>query len=97
MANSMRNHWMKITGLMGKTWKLNSSEISNPITIGFNSTKEFLRNRDRRGLENQPIDELTKRMKVDVPHFYGKMEPHAFENWLIAIKDYFDWFAVSED
>jgi len=58
---------------------------------------EFPRNRDRRGLENQPIDELTKRMKVEVPDFYGKLEPHAFEDWLTSIEDYFDWFTVSED
>jgi hypothetical protein len=36
-------------------------------------------------------------MKVDVPDFYGKLEPHAFEDWLTAIEDYFDWFAVSEE
>jgi len=59
--------------------------------------EELPRHRDRRGLETQPIDELTKRMKVDVPDFYGKLEPHAFEDWLTAIEDYFDWFAVSED
>jgi len=58
---------------------------------------ELSRHRDRRGLENQPIDELTKRMKVDVLDFYGKLEPHAFEDWLTAIEDYFDWFAVSEE
>jgi len=58
---------------------------------------EFPWNRDRRGLENQPIDELTKRMKVEVPDFYGKLEPHAFEDWLTSIEDYFDWFTVSED
>ncbi|KAA8530465.1 hypothetical protein F0562_005174 [Nyssa sinensis] len=34
---------------------------------------------------------------VDVPDFYGKLEPNAFEDWLTAIEDYFDWFAVSED
>jgi hypothetical protein len=58
---------------------------------------ELPRHRDRQGLENQPIDELTKRMKVDVLDFYGKLEPHAFEDWLTAIEDYFDWFAVSEE
>ena len=29
--------------------------------------------------------------------FYGKLEHNAFEDWLMAIEDYFDWFAVSED
>ncbi|XP_041011327.1 uncharacterized protein LOC121255090 [Juglans microcarpa x Juglans regia] len=36
-------------------------------------------------------------MKIDVPNFFGKLEPNAFEDWLMAIKDYFNWFAVSED
>lgn len=45
----------------------------------------------------QPLDELTKRMKVDVLDFHGKLEPNAFEDWLTAIEDYFDWFIVSED
>jgi hypothetical protein len=36
-------------------------------------------------------------MKVDVPDFFGKLEPNAFEDWSTAIEDYFDWFAVSED
>jgi len=49
------------------------------------------------GTGYQPLDELTKRMKVDVPDFLGKLEPNAFEDWLTAIEDYFDWFAVSED
>ncbi|KAG6738607.1 hypothetical protein POTOM_058227 [Populus tomentosa] len=49
------------------------------------------------GTGYQPLDELTKRMRVDVPDFLGKLEPNAFEDWLTAIEDYFDWFAVSED
>jgi predicted nucleic acid-binding Zn-ribbon protein len=59
--------------------------------------EELPRHRDRQGLEIQPIDELTKRMKVDMTDFYGKLEPHAFEDWLTTIKDHFDWFAVLED
>ena len=45
----------------------------------------------------QPLDELNKRMRVDVPDFFGKLEPNAFEDWLTAIEDYFDWFDVSDD
>ncbi|KAF5448338.1 hypothetical protein F2P56_028883 [Juglans regia] len=36
-------------------------------------------------------------MKVDVPYFFGKLDPNAFEDWLTAIEDYFDWFSVSKD
>ena len=35
----------------------------------------------------QPLDELTKRMRVDVPDFFGKLEPNAFEDWLTTIED----------
>ena len=43
------------------------------------------------------MDELTKRMKIDVLDFSGKLDPHAFEDWLTTIEDYFDWFVVSEE
>jgi hypothetical protein len=45
----------------------------------------------------QPLAEPTKRMKVDVPNFHGKLEPNAFEDWLTAIEDYLAWFTISED
>jgi hypothetical protein len=37
VANLVRNHWMEIIRLVGRTWKLKLSEISNTITIGFNN------------------------------------------------------------
>ena len=49
------------------------------------------------GAGYQPFDDLTKRMKINVPDFCGKLEPHAFEDWLTAIEDYFDWFVVLEE
>ncbi|XP_020597419.1 uncharacterized protein LOC110037178 [Phalaenopsis equestris] len=36
-------------------------------------------------------------MKIDVPVFDRKLEPNAFEDWLTAIEDYFDWFFISKD
>ena len=39
---------------------------------------------------------LAKGMKVNVPDFFGKLDPNAFEDWLTTIEDYFDWF-ISED
>ncbi|KAG2671299.1 hypothetical protein I3760_14G127600, partial [Carya illinoinensis] len=59
--------------------------------------RNFRRGHVDHGADYQPLDELTKRMKIDVPDFYGKLEPNAFEDWLTTIEDYFDWFAVSED
>jgi len=40
-------------------------------------------------LDYQLFDELTERIKVDVPDFDGKLEPNAFEDWLIVTEDYF--------
>jgi hypothetical protein len=59
--------------------------------------EEFPRICDRQIPDNQPINELTKRMKEDEPNFYGKLDPHAFEDWLTTIEDYFYWFAILED
>ena len=39
----------------------------------------------------------TKRMKVDVPDFQGKMDLDTFEDQLTSLGDYFDWFLVTED
>lgn len=48
-------------------------------------------------MDYQPLDELMKRMKVDMLDFYGKLESNAFEDWLTAIEDYFEWFAIKGD
>ncbi|KAL5800191.1 hypothetical protein ACOSQ4_033075 [Xanthoceras sorbifolium] len=45
----------------------------------------------------EPLGELTKRMKVEVSDFLGKLDPDAFQDWVTALKDYFDWFLVPED
>ncbi|KAG6735648.1 hypothetical protein POTOM_061709 [Populus tomentosa] len=49
------------------------------------------------GESYQPLDELTKKIKVDVLKLFGKLEPNDFKDWLTTIKDYFDWFAVLDD
>jgi hypothetical protein len=36
-------------------------------------------------------------MKVDVPGIFRKLDSNVFEDWLMAIEDYFDWFSLSED
>ncbi|KAL5835139.1 hypothetical protein ACOSQ4_014636 [Xanthoceras sorbifolium] len=45
----------------------------------------------------EPLDELTKRMKVEVSYFFGRLNPDAFQDWITALEDYFDWFLVPED
>jgi len=42
-------------------------------------------------------DELTRRMKVEVADFYGKLNPEAFFDWITSLEDYFDWFSVPEE
>ncbi|KAH7549905.1 hypothetical protein JRO89_XS13G0103300 [Xanthoceras sorbifolium] len=45
----------------------------------------------------EPLDELTKRMKVEVSDFFGRLNPDAFQDWITVLEDYFDWFSVPED
>ena len=44
----------------------------------------------------EPLDELAKQVKVDVPEFWGRLDPDAFHDWLVALEDYFVWYSVSE-
>ncbi|KAL5825106.1 hypothetical protein ACOSQ3_021169 [Xanthoceras sorbifolium] len=48
-------------------------------------------------VRQEPLDELTKRMKVKVSDFLGRLDSDAFQDWVIALEDYFDWFSVPED
>lgn len=50
-----------------------------------------------RDFNHHPFDERTRGMKVDVPGIFRKLDSNAFEDWLTAIDDYFDWFSLSED
>ncbi|KAL5768459.1 hypothetical protein ACOSQ2_015242 [Xanthoceras sorbifolium] len=38
-----------------------------------------------------------RRIYVEVSDFLGKLNPDAFQDWLIALEDYFDWVSVPED
>jgi len=91
MVNFMRSRMMKIIGMMRRIWKMKSArDFENYHPQFQHYWEDFRLNHDRRGLGYQPLDELTKRMKVDMSDFYGKLEPDAFEDWLTAIEDYFD-------
>ncbi|KAI9181871.1 hypothetical protein LWI28_019506 [Acer negundo] len=43
------------------------------------------------------LDEITKRMKVEVSDFLGKLDPDAFYDWITTLEDYFNWFSVPEE
>ncbi|KAI9159695.1 hypothetical protein LWI28_001016 [Acer negundo] len=51
----------------------------------------------RPDVRQEPLDELTKRMKVEVSDFLGRLNPDAFQDWITALEDYFDWFSVPEE
>ena len=36
-------------------------------------------------------------MKVEVADFLGRFDPDAFQDWVTALEDYFDWFLVPKD
>ncbi|KAK0583599.1 hypothetical protein LWI29_038569 [Acer saccharum] len=36
-------------------------------------------------------------MKVGVSDFLGRLNPDAFQDWIMALEDYFDWFSVPEE
>ena len=52
------------------------------------------RDQDRQG--RQPPRDITKKVKVSVLEFDGRMNPNAFFDWLIAIEEYFDWYETIE-
>ena len=37
---------------------------------------------------------LQKKVKVSAPEFDGRMDPNAFSNWLVSIKEYFNWYEM---
>jgi hypothetical protein len=40
-------------------------------------------------------EDITKRVWVDVPNFQGKLDPHAFQDWIMSLEDYFGWYRLS--
>jgi hypothetical protein len=43
------------------------------------------------------MDDATKRVRVEVPDFHGKMDPYAFQDWLTSLDDYFEWFNLTSE
>lgn len=36
------------------------------------------------------FDEGAQRIRIEVPNFYGKLDPYAFQDWITSLEDYFD-------
>lgn len=43
------------------------------------------------------VDDITKRVRVDVPDFHGKLDPQAFQDWVTSMDDYFEWYRLPTD
>ena len=42
-------------------------------------------------------DDLTKKVRLEVTEFYGKLNPTAFLDWIMSMEDYFDWYAMPDN
>jgi hypothetical protein len=43
------------------------------------------------------FDEATKRVRVHIPDFHGKLDPYTFQDWLTSLEDYFEWFGLAAE
>ena len=50
-----------------------------------------------RGISNDWMGDITKKVRVEAPEFAGKIDPQAFSDWLTAMDDYFDWDDMTDD
>jgi hypothetical protein len=41
--------------------------------------------------------DITKKIKMDVPDFEGKINPTVFADWLASIEEYFEWYDMADD
>jgi len=45
---------------------------------------------------NESYSDITQKVRVDVPTYDGKIDATTFSNWIVAMKDYFDWYEMSD-
>ena len=45
---------------------------------------------------HEGYSDITRKVKVDVPTYDGRLEANTFSDWLIAMEDYFDWYGMSD-
>ena len=50
---------------------------------------------DRRSVQ-EGYSDITRKVKVDVPSFDGKIDATTFADWIVAMEDYFDWYEMSD-
>ena len=50
---------------------------------------------DRRSV-HEGYSNITRKVKVDVPSFDGKIDATTSSDWIVATEDYFDWYEMSD-
>ena len=57
----------------------------------------FMMGNQRRAKLFELDDDVTKKVRLEVAEFYGKLNPTAFLDWIMSMEDYFDWYAMPEN
>ena len=50
----------------------------------------FMTGNQQRGKIFEQDDDVTKKVRLEVAEFYGKLNPTAFLDWIMSMEDYFD-------
>ena len=45
---------------------------------------------------HEGYSDITRKVKVDVPTYGGKIDAATFLDWIITMEDYFDWYEMSD-
>jgi hypothetical protein len=53
--------------------------------------------RDKYKENERVLDELIKKIKMKVTDFNEKFDHDTFHDWMVSLKDYFEWFSVPEN
>lgn len=66
-----------------------------PQNSMFDWTKDLL---ERSHYEpHDTAGDITKKIKMEVPDFEGKVDPTVFSDWLASIEEYFEWYDMTDE
>lgn len=68
-----------------------------PLGRGYHHRLEGPLFMDRTERMESQMDDAARRVRVEVPDYDRKLEPHTFQDWITSLKDYFDWSGLSLD
>jgi len=52
---------------------------------------------DYRNRDDRVFDQLSRGIRVDMSDFTRRQDPDVFQDWLVSLEDYFEWFSVPEN